>query len=219
MTVSVAQAPTAGPATEVEEADEDSATETSEGDESGSEGDEVEPVVFKSKDDFVKSVNNIVKTRLDRVEKKYAPVVAERDTLKEKVAELTSKHEGAKSESDMIASMQKQLDELTTYRSTTQRNELVREVAKEKGLPDEFIARVSGDDRDSIEEDVEQLVGLLNVKPASPPKKTTTKPPSNEGKGGKGSGGAGGDTDDAKDDPAAIAKSVGRYGQRPFFTN
>ena len=189
--------------------DDDGADENAEG-----------PVTFESKDAFAKHVNGIVQKRLKREVSKYAPIVAERDTLKTRVAELEGADNKASQADQTIAKMQKQLDDLLKYQSTTQRNELVRSVAKEHGLPDEFLARVQGDDEDSITEDVEQLVSLLKIDSKPAPKVTkSTKPDGKDGKGGKGTDGKGGAEDDARNDPKKIAAEVGRYGHRPYVTN
>lgn len=179
------------------------------------------PVTFESRDAFTKHVNGIVQKRLKRETSKYAPIVTERDTLKTRVAELEGADNKASQADQTIAKMQKQLDDLLKYQTTTQRNELVRNIAKEHGLPDEFLARVQGDDEDSITEDVEQLVDLLKIdgktQQKRPPK--STKPDGKDGKGGKGADGKGGADDDARNDPKKIAAEVGRYGHRPYVTN
>ena len=190
-------------------------------DDSDDDENDDEPVTFESKDAFAKHVNGIVQKRLKREVSKYAPIVQERDTLKTRVAELEGADNKASQADQTIAQMQKQLDDLLKYQTTTQRNELVRNIAKEHGLPDEFIARVQGDDEDSITEDVEQLVDLLKIDGKSrqqrPPK--STKPDGKDGKGGKGADGKGGAEDDARNDPKKIAAEVGRYGHRPYVTN
>jgi hypothetical protein len=183
--------------------------------------DDAEPVTFKSKADFVKHVNGIVKGRVARVEKKYAPVVQERDTLKSKVAELSGTGGKPAPEAEQqISALSNQVKELLSFQQTAQRNELVRSIAKDHGLPDELLARVQGDDEDSITEDVEQLAELFkaNGTPATKKKFTPeTKPDDKSGKGGKGSGGKGGHEDDQANDLDKIASEVGRYGHRPVF--
>jgi hypothetical protein len=199
---------------------DDDANDDGADDDSGAGGAGDEAVTFASKQEFVKHVNGIVKKRLQRNEQKYAPIVAERDTLKKRVAELEPAQQGQASSVQQIEALSKQVSDLLSYQQTTQRNELVRSIAKDHGLPDEFFARVKGDDEDSITEDVEELVELLKIDTKNPgtqrPPKNT-KPEGKDGKGGKGSGGKGGAEDDDKNDPAAIAKAVGRYGHRPIF--
>lgn len=200
--------------------DADDADDDGADDDSGNDGQHAESVTFASKQEFVKHVNGIVKKRLQRNEQKYAPIVAERDTLKKRVAELEPVQQGQASSVQQIEALSKQVSDLLSYQQSTQRNELVREIAKEKGLPEEFHSRVQGTDPDSITEDVEELVELLKIDTKNPgtqrPPKNT-KPDGKDGKGGKGSGGKGGVEDDDKNDPAAIAKAVGRYGHRPIF--
>ena len=194
------------------------ANDSDDGDDPDDDGNDAGPVTFESRDAFVKHVNTIVKKRLQRNEQKYAPIVAERDTLKTRVAELEGSDQKASEADQKITNLTKQVEELLKYQATTQRNELVRNIAKEHGLPDEFIARVKGDDEDSITEDVEELVALLKID-GKPPTRVTksTKPAGKDGKGGKGSDGKGGAEDDAKNDPAKIALEVGRYGHRPIL--
>lgn len=199
---------------------DDDANDGDADDDSDDDADADEPVTFASKKDFATHVNAIVKKRLHRNEQKYAPIVTERDTLKKRVAELEPAANQQPNSVQQIEALSKQVSDLLQYQQTTQRTELVREIAKEKGLPEEFFSRVQGTDPDSITEDVEELVELLNVDtktPGShrPPK--NTKPDGKDGKGGKGTGGKGGAEDDDKNDPAAIAKAVGRYGHRPIF--
>ena len=190
-------------------------------DDSPDEGVGESPVTFDSKDAFVKHVNGIVQGRVARVEKKYTSVLQERDTLKARVAELEGSDQKASEADQTISKMQKQLDDLLKYQATTQRNELVRSIAKDHGLPEEFIPRVQGDDEDSITEDVEQLVSLLKVDGKPTPKRSpkSLKPDGGDGKGGKGSDGKGGSDDDSHNDPAKIAAEVGRFGHRPYVVN
>lgn len=198
---------------DVDDANDDGAQDDSDNDDDGTP-----EVTFATKADFVKHVNGIVKKRLDREVKKYAPIVAERDTLKERVGELSGADKDKSAAEKQIEALSKQVSELLSYQATTQRTELVRNIAKEHGLPDEFLARVQGDDEDSITEDVEQLVELLKIDGKPAPKRVpkNTKPDGKDGKGGKGSDGKGGAEDDAKNDLDKIAKSIGRYGHRPI---
>lgn len=177
--------------------------------------DEDGPVTFASRTEFVNEVNRIVKGRLERKDRKYAPIVQERDTLKAEVEQLRPLVEGKQTDDEKRTAREtqlaKRLEELEAYQKTTQRNELVRRVAKDKGLPDEFIARVQGDDEDAITADVEDLVALL---PKAPKVTKATKPDSpDDGKGGKGSGGGQGGDHDEKIDPRELANSIGRYGR------
>lgn len=188
---------------------------------SGGEEDETGVVTFESKDAFVKAVNKIVKQRLDRNEKKYAPVVAERDTLKAKVDELLPQVAGnqtvdQKREAE-FQKLQSQIHELSSYRKTTERNELVRRVAKDKGLPEEFVPRIQGDDEESITADIEEFVALLPEKSTGTKVSKTTRPESkDEGKGGKGAAGGSGNDSDESVDPKKLAASIGRYGRNPY---
>lgn len=200
--------------------DEANVVETDD-DSNGAEADDGS-VTFKSRDHFVSAVNKIVKQRLDRNNKKYAPVVAERDTLKAKVDEWTPLIEGKQTDDQKRQAreqaQQNQIDELLGYKRSTERNELVRRIAKDKGLPEEFIPRIQGDDEDTITADIEEFVDLLPEKTAGTKVSKTTKPGTkDEGKGGKrGTPGGAGTDDDETIDPQKLAASIGRYGRTPY---
>lgn len=186
-------------------------------------GDDDGPVTFKSRAELVELVNKSVKSRVDRINKKYAPVVAERDTLKAKVEELTPIVEGQLSADQKREQSERQLreqvNELLGYQRHTERNELVRRIAKDKGLPEEFIPRIQGDDEDAIATDIEEFVALLPEKTNPPKVSKTTKPVTkHEGQGG-GKGSAGGDGNDSDEpiDPQKLAASIGRYGRNPYI--
>jgi hypothetical protein len=198
-----------------EEQNDESEDEGAEEDSNEDEG----PVTFKTRSEYIEHMNGAIKKRLARESRKTASIVAERDTLKEKVAELTPLSEGKDKSDQVVASLSKQVADLLSYQKATERNELVRNIAKEHGLPDELLPRVKGDDEDSISEDIQELAELWKVsaKPVKTPGSKSTKPPSVEGKGGKGSGGKGGDEDDSANDPKKIARKVGRFGHRPVF--
>jgi len=195
------------------------------GENEGGTEDENGAVTFDSRDDFVKAVNKIVKQRLDRNNKKYAPVVQERDTLKAKVEELLPLAEGSKTvdqkRDSEFAQLQRQIAELSDYRRTSERNELVRRIAKDKGLPEEFIPRIQGDDEDAITSDIEEFVELLPEKTAGTKVSKTTKPGTkDEGKGGgKGTAGGAGRDDEEKIDPVKLASTIGRYGRSPYVVS
>lgn len=183
----------------------------------GEKGDE--PVTFASKDEFIKHVNGIVKQRLDRNNKKYAPIVAERDTLKAEAEKRDKADLGNKSDEEQRnareAAMQKQIDELLLDRKKSQRNELVRRVAKDKGLPEEFIPHVhiEGDDEDDIADSIESFVALLPADSKVVKAKETKPSTKDEGKGGKGTGGGSGRDNDEALDPKKLADKIGRYGR------
>ena len=183
------------------------------------EDEDNEPVTFDNKKSFAAAVNKIVKQRLARNDKKYAPIIQERDTLKSKVTELTTNPKGVDGGNDKsdprVEAMAKQLEELTNYRANEERSKLVRRVAKDKGLPEEFIARIQGDDEDAITEDVESFLEVL--KPIKRTPKETKPVDKTEGKGSKGAAGGNGSDSDEKVDPRKLANKVGRYGRNPYI--
>jgi hypothetical protein len=94
----------------------------------------------------------------------------------------------------------------------------VRRIAKDKGLPEEFIPRIHGDDEDAITADVEDFLDVLKLD-ASASKKNlkSLKPDSkDESKGGKGSAGGQGRDSEEDVDPKKLAASIGRYGRNPY---
>jgi hypothetical protein len=199
----------------VEVADDDpDAVKVGEDGEPEGAGSGEEPVVFASKAKLTEFVNGVVTDRLKRVEKKYAPIVQERDTLKTKVAELESSAPDAEKSQREFAKLQSQIEELTNYRKTTERNELVRRIAKDKGLPEHFHGRVRGDDEDAITADIDELVSLIpapsNGTPAGTPASKGKPSTKDEAKGGKGTPGSG-SSDDA--DVKIDIDSIPRYGQ------
>lgn len=154
---------------------------------------------FTTKEDAVEWVNDKVQKRLAREKSKIDPVITERDTLKKRVAELEPFEQATKSDSERWeaerASLAKELEDLRSYRNQSERTNLVREIADEKGLPARFITRVQGEDADSITADIDDLMTVLND--GKQPKPATRKPqdpdatPSSKGYSGGG----------AKDEP------------------
>lgn len=155
---------------------------------------------FTTKEDAVEWVNDKVQKRLAREKSKIDPVITERDTLKKRVAELEPFEQATKTDTqrweDERAALASQLEELQTFRQKAERNDLVREIAEDKGLPSRFLNRVQGTDADSITADIEDLMTVLSDgKPAKPA--ATRKPqdpdatPSSKGYSGGG----------AKDEP------------------
>ncbi|AJD82101.1 scaffolding protein [Mycobacterium phage Azrael100] len=204
---------------------EENTTGTDSGQDSGDDNADG-PVTFESKADLVKYVNGIVKTRVARESRKYAPVVQERDTLKSELEKLRAQSPESKDSTTQpdprVDELQKQLNELLEYRKTTERNELVRRVAKDKGLPEEFIPHVNivGDDEDDIASSIEDFVSLL-PKNEQKQQNLKTKPDTkDEGKGDKGRGGNTKPDDNNDIDPKALAQKIGRYGQNlPFVVS
>lgn len=154
---------------------------------------------FQSKEAASEWANKIVETRLARERKKFDPIVTERDTLKSEVERLKPLEDASKTDAERWESEKKQfaeeLDELRSFKSETERVNLIRGIAEEKGLPSKFIARVQGSTPEEITADIDDLVNVLeDGKPKKPaarqPKETDGDKP-----GDKGYSGAGGDTE------------------------
>ena len=179
---------------------------------------------FSSKDDAATWANEIVEKRLARERKKFESVVAEHGTLKAEVEELRPLKAAKQTDTERWESekqsLAKELEDLRGFKSKAERNDLVRQIAEDKGLPAKFIARVQGDDEDSISSDIDDLLNVLSEdgkstrKPASrKPQDADNRPPA------KGSNGGGSDQDDVTADDIIKKlreKNGGRIGRNPF---
>lgn len=158
---------------------------------------------FDSKEAFDEFVSNVVEKRLARERKKFDPLVAERDTLKAEVEELRPLKKANETDAERWekekASFTEELETLRTFKSKAERNDLVREIADEKGLPPRLVKWVAGDDSDSITQSVDDLLNDLSEVGQSPKKPAQRKPKETDGDqpGDKGfSGGGSGEDDD-----------------------
>lgn len=165
---------------------------------------------FGSKDDAAEWANGIVEKRLARERKKLEPIVAEHATLKAEVERLKPLEDATKTDAQRWESEKetfaRELEELRSYRSKSERDNLVREIADDKGLPASFHSRIRGTDADEIAADIEDLLNVLGDgkprKPASPKPKEADA----DERGEKGHGGGGGADDDGFSQEALLKK-------------
>lgn len=167
---------------------------------------------FNDQDDAVAWVNEKVQKRLAREKSKYDPIVSERDTLKARVAELEPFEKASQTDTQRFESertfLTTELEELRSFRKDQERNNLVRELADDKGLPTRFISRVHGDDAESITADIDELLAVINDgKPTKPASRKPVDP--EEEPGSKGYGGGGSKTD--TDDKAVVANVIKKF--------
>lgn len=156
--------------------------------------------------------NDLVTKRIARHKKTAVdPVVQERDTLKAEVEQLRPLREATQTDTERweskLNAQTQQIDELLAYRSKNERDNLVRQIAGEEGLPASFLGRVSGDDEDAIREDIKSVLdalsegGFNNTGKKTPPQKN----PKPAGNGGGSVGSGGGSDSDEPDDAAQVA--------------
>lgn len=167
---------------------------------------------FESKDDATNWVNDKIQKRLAREKSKFDPIVAERDILKKRVEELEPFEQATKTDTqrweEERTNLTKELERLQGFEKQTQRENLVREIAEEKGLPTRFLKRVSGEDADSITADIEDLLAVINDgKPTKPASRKPVDP--DEKPGGKGYGGGGSKSD--SDDKAVVDNVIKKF--------
>lgn len=157
---------------------------------------------FSSKEEAAEWSNKIVQDRLARERKKLDKELSEYATLKAEVEELRPLKQATQTDYERWEAeknqLQAELNDLRSFRSQAERNDLVRQIADEKGLPARFISRVRGDDADTISADIEELMNVLeDGKPAKKP--VQRKPVETDGDepGKKGFGGGGSEGDDS----------------------
>lgn len=169
---------------------------------------------FGSKADAESWANDLVTKRLARQKKtQLDPVVTERDTLRTEVEQLRPLREATQTDTERWESkFNAQAEELNTlrdYQAQNERNNLVRNIADEMGLPASFLNRVSGSDEDAIREDIQSVLdalsegGFNNTGKKTPPQKN----PKPAGNGG-GSVGSGGGSDSDEPDDVNLTKSI-----------
>lgn len=184
------------------------------GEEGGAEGGEAEGSQdwwqFGSKADAEKWGNDLVSKRLQRERKsKLDPIVQERDTLKAELERIQGATKtDAQRREDELKSIKDELAEHRSYRAQQERNNLVRSIADEEGLPASFLSRVRGDDEDAIRDDIKDLLNVLSEggSNTSTKKTPTTKAPKAKSGGGDSVSSGGGSSSDVSDD--ALAESI-----------
>lgn len=163
---------------------------------------------FETKDAAVEWMNDKIQKRLSREKSKYDPIVNERDTLKAEVDRLRPLEDATKTDSQRWESerenLTKELDQLRQFQRKAERDNLVREIAEDKGLPTRFLARIQGEDAESITADIEDFLNVYND--GKPPKPASRKPVETEDKPARGYGGGG--SKDETDDKEIVQNVV-----------
>lgn len=184
---------------------------------------------FDSKEIAEEWANNLVTKRLARERKKYDPILEEHGKLKAEVEELRPLRAATQTDAERWEAekqqLAKELEELRSFQQARQRDDLVREIAEEKGLPSRFVSRIKGSDAEEIAADIDDLLNVLSLEDG---KATKKKPASQKPKAvdedsssGRGYGGAGGGDDDEEITAEAVLKRLqergfGRGGRNPF---
>lgn len=184
---------------------------------------------FESKEGAEEWANNLVTKRLARERKKYDPILEEHGKLKAEVEELRPLKAATQTDAERWEAEKQQLarelEELKLFQQARQRDDLVREIAEEKGLPSRFVSRIKGNDAEEIAADIDDLLNVLSLEDG---KTTKKKPASQKPKAadedessGRGYGGAGGGDDDEEITADAILKrlaerGLGRGGRNAF---
>jgi membrane protein involved in colicin uptake len=185
---------------------------------------------FDSKDTAEEWANNLVTKRLARERKKYDPILEEHGKLKAEVEELRPLKSATQTDAERWEAerlqFSKELDELKAFRESRERDDLVRDLAEEKGLPPRFASRIKGTDAEAIAADIDDLLNVLSVEDGRATKKkpASLKPKSTEdddSPSGRGYSGAGGGDDDEEITADVVMKrlqerGLGRGGRNPF---
>ena len=156
-----------------------------------------------------KELDRILQKRLKRQEdqllKKYADYdqrVSESENFRKIQDEKSTDSERWEKERDQLLSSLKERDEKLTR---LERENLIADLASEKGLPKGFWKRVQGDDADEIAEDMDSIIKDLGIKAdrGSSKDKTPSTP--------KGAFyGGGGETEDPDPDTDSIVSKIPR---------
>lgn len=185
---------------------------------------------FGTKDSAEEWANNLVTKRLARERKKYDPILEEHGKLKSEVEELRPLRAATQTDSERWEAekqqIAKEMDDLRSFRTAREREDLVRDIAEEKGLPARFVGRIIGSDVDSISTDIDDLLNVLSVEDGKATKKklASRKPKEadeDDSSPGRGYGGSGGGDDDEEITADAVLKrlqerGLGRGGRNPF---
>lgn len=185
---------------------------------------------FESKDQAEEWANKLVTNRLARERKKYDPIVEEHGKLKAEVEELRPLKAATQTDSERWEAEKQQLAselaELREFRTARERDDLVRDLAEEKGLPSRFLKRIQGTDAEEISADIDDLLNVLSLedgkttkkKPVSRKPKETDEDGSSKSSGYSGAGG--GDQDEEITAEAIMktleSRGLGRGGRNPF---
>ena len=184
---------------------------------------------FDTKDRAEEWANNLVTKRLARERKKYDPILEEHGKLKSEVEELRPLRAATQTDSERweakLQEVSHELDNLRSFKSARERDDLVREIAEEKGLPSRFMNRIKGTDAEDIAADIDDLLNVLSLEDGKATKKkpASRKPTESddESSSGRGYSGGGGSDDDEEITAEAVIKrlqerGLGRGGRHPF---
>jgi len=183
---------------------------------------------FDSKERAEEWANNLVTKRLARERKKIDPLIQEHATLKAEVEELRPLKEATQTDSERweskVQSLSQELEELRSFRTARERDDLIRDIAEDKGLPSKFLSRVRGDDAEAIAADIDDLLNVLSVEGGKSTKPAQRKPKEAEEEKSsrpRGFSGGGGNDDNDEISGDAIIKRLQesgrvRGGRSPF---
>lgn len=184
---------------------------------------------FDSKDTAEEWANNLVTKRLARERKKYDPILEEHGKLKAEVEELRPLRAATQTDAERWEAektqLAKELEELRSFQQARVREDLVREIAEEKGLPVRFVSRIKGNDAEEIAADVDDLLNVLSLEDGKSTKRKPAalkpKAADEDSSSGRGYSGAGGGDDDEEITAEAVLKrlserGLSRGGRNPF---
>lgn len=116
-------------------------------------------------------LDKVIGSRIKRAEEKYA---GENESLRKQMEEMKNSSEALKTQydalklqlSDATKSMEEKDNKIKGFELINSRNK----VAKEFGIPEGLIGRLSGDDEESMRKDAEALSNTLKEMRPTPPK-------------------------------------------------
>jgi len=184
---------------------------------------------FDSKENAEEWANNLVTKRLARERKKYDPILEEHGKLKAEVEELRPLRAATQTDAERWeaekSQLAQELEDLRTFQQARVREDLVRDLAEEKGLPSRFVSRIKGNDAEEIAADIDDLLNVLSLEDGKATKKkpASLKPKAadEDSSSGRGYSGAGGGDDDEEITAEAVLKrlqerGLSRGGRNPF---
>lgn len=184
---------------------------------------------FDSKETAEEWANNLVTKRLARERKKYDPILEEHGKLKAEVEELRPLRVATQTDAERWEAekqtLAQELQALKDFQQARVREDLVRDIAEEKGLPARFVSRIKGNDAEEIAADIDDLLNVLSLEDGKATKKkpASLKPKAadEDSSSAKGYSGAGGGDDDEEITAEAVLKrlqerGLSRGGRNPF---
>ncbi|ATN93979.1 head scaffolding protein [Mycobacterium phage Kumao] len=176
---------------------------------------------FSSKEDAEDWANQIVTKRLARERKKYERIEQEHATLKSEVEELRPLREATLTDTqrweEKFKAQEQELLALREFKASRERDDLVREIAREKGLSDRYLSRVRGDDADEIAADIDDLLNVLSEDGRTTTKQLKSPAPKERKSESRKLFQGGGHEDEDDYDPKKIAESIPLFGTSPYI--